>query len=160
MKERVKSALEKLRDSKDLPRVVKITPKLAKRWQAKVGDTMVIPAPIEVDEVMKMVPNGKLTTINHIRERLAKKHQATICCPLTTGIFARIAAEAAEELRKEGKKNITPYWRTLKADGEINPKYPGGLEYQKQLLLREGHRIIKKGKRFFVLNYENSLAKL
>ncbi len=59
MAKRVKSWQEKLTDSKDLPRVVKLTPKLARRWGAKLGDTFLIPAPIEVDEVMKRVPAAK-----------------------------------------------------------------------------------------------------
>ncbi|MEM2999158.1 MAG: hypothetical protein QXV09_00525 [Candidatus Bathyarchaeia archaeon] len=58
---------------------------------------MVIPAPIEVDELMRKVPVGKLVTINEIRAALARKHGAIIGCPLTTGIFAWVAAHAAEE---------------------------------------------------------------
>jgi len=127
-----KSWQEKLRDSKDLPKVEKITEKMSKRW----GEgTVVIPAPVEVNEI----------------SMLAKKHGATIGCPITTGIFAWIAANAAEEERREGKKSITPYWRTLKAGGIINPKYPGGNEEQKKMLEREGHKIIQKGKRYVVL---------
>ncbi|MDW8114179.1 MAG: MGMT family protein, partial [candidate division WOR-3 bacterium] len=118
-----------------------------------------IPAPIEVDEVMKKVPKGKLITINQIRNFLAKKHNATICCPMTTGIFAWVAAYAAEEIKAKGKKNITPYWRTLKTGGELNPKYPGGIKAQKTLLEKEGHKIIKKGKRYFVFNFEKYLVK-
>ncbi|MDH5495736.1 MAG: hypothetical protein OEY24_08575, partial [Candidatus Bathyarchaeota archaeon] len=89
-----KSWSEKLHDSKDLPRVEKITDKMSKRWGT---GTVVIPAPIEVDEMMRKVPKEKLITINQIRTTLAKKHGATIGCSLTTGIFARIAAEAAKE---------------------------------------------------------------
>lgn len=155
-----KSFKEKLLDSKDLPKVEKITPKMAKRLKAKPGDTLLIPAPIEVDEIMRKVPKGKLITINEIREYLAKKHNAKICCPMTTGIFAWISAYAAEEERTKGKKFITPYWRTLKTNGELNPKYPGGIEAQKILLEKEGHKIIKKGKKYFVDNFEKYLVKL
>lgn len=119
-----KSWQEKLADNKNLPKVVKIEGRMNTRWGT---GTMVIPAPIEVDEIMKKVPKGKLITINQIRELLAKRHCATIECPITTGIFAWIAANAAEEMVKEGKKNLTPYWRILKTDGEINQKYPGEL---------------------------------
>ena len=115
-----KSWVEKLADSKGLPKVEKITDKMSKRWGT---GTVVIPAPMEVNEMMRRVPEGKLITINEIRASLAKKHKATIGCPLTTGIFAWIAANAAEEQRQEGKKDITPYWRTLKTGGVINPKY-------------------------------------
>ncbi|HOP95707.1 MAG: MGMT family protein [Dictyoglomaceae bacterium] len=155
-----KSWQEKLADSKDLPRVEQITPKMAGRWGTKVGDTVVIPAPIEVDEIMRKVPRGKLITINDIRKKLAQKHGATIGCPITTGIFARIAAEAAAEEAVEGKKDITPYWRTLKAGGEINEKYPGGVEAQRKLLEEEGHKVIQKGKKYVVADFEKYLAKL
>ncbi len=133
-----KSWSEKLADSKDLPKVVPITEKMSKRWGQ---GTVVIPAPMEVDEIMKKVPKGRLTTINQIRKILAKKHNATISCPITTGIFAWISANATEEAKAEGKKNITPYWRTLKSDGRLNPKYPGGVEKQSAHLKEEGHMI-------------------
>jgi len=133
---------EKLADDKGLPKVEKITDKMSKRWGA---GTVAIPAPIEVDEIMKKVPKGKLITINQIREIIARKHKATIGCPITTGIFAHIAAHAAEEAAAEGRENITPYWRTLKSGGELNEKYPGGVEAQAARLRAEGH-IIEPGK--------------
>jgi hypothetical protein len=110
--------------------------------------------------MMKKVPRGKLITINEIREALAKKHKATIGCPITTGIFAWIAANAAEEQRQEGEKDITPYWRTLKTGGVINEKYLGGVEVQKKHLEEEGHKVIQKGRRYVVADYEKSLIKL
>jgi len=152
-----KSWSEKLKDNKDFPRVEEITEKMSKKWGT---GTVVIPAPMEVDEIMRKVPQGKLITINDIRAALAKKHNATIGCPICTGIFARIAAGAAEEQKQKGEKNITPYWRTLKAGGEINEKYPGGVEGQKKLLEKEGHEVVQKGKKYFVINFEKSLAKL
>jgi hypothetical protein len=146
-----KSWQEKLADPKDLPKTANIDGPLSKRW----GEgTFVIPAPLEVDEIMRRVPRGKLTTIDHIRKTLAKKHGATIACPITTGIFAWIAAHAAEEAAAEGKKKITPYWRTLKTGGEINPKYPGGVPALKKLLAAEGHKITQKRNRYFVEKYE------
>ncbi len=129
---------EKLADSKDLPRVVEITDKMSTRWGT---GTLVIPAPREVDEIMGKVPRGKLITVNQIREIVARKHGATIGCPLTTGIFANIAARAAEEAAAEGKENITPYWRTIKSKGELNEKYPGGVDAQAAHLREEGHTV-------------------
>ncbi|MCP8308281.1 MAG: MGMT family protein [archaeon] len=152
-----KSWQEKLADSKGLPVVEKITDKMSKKWGT---GTVVIPAPKEVDEIMKKVPEGKLITINEIREILAQKHGATIGCPITTGIFAWIAANAAKEVAEEGKKNITPYWRTLKTGGIINEKYPGGVEAQKKMLEKEGHKVIQKGKKFVVADFERNLVKL
>jgi len=146
----------KLADSKDLPKVETITGKMSTRWGT---GTVVIPAPIEVDELMRRVPKGKLVTVNEIRSELARKHGATIGCPITTGIFALIAARAAEEDESEGKKRVTPYWRTLKATGEINPKYPGGLAKQASRLRSEGHKVVTKGRRSFVADYERKLVK-
>ncbi len=145
----------KLADSKGLPRVVTISEKMSQRWGA---GTVVIPAPVEVDEIMRGVPRGKLITINEIRGVLAGRHGATIGCPMTTGIFAWIAANAAEEERAEGKSDITPYWRTLKTGGIINEKYPGGVEAQRGLLKQEGHRVIQKGRRYLVADFEKCLA--
>ena len=141
-KRQQKSWREKLADSKDLPK------------------TMVIPSPAEVDEVMRRVPKGRLATINEIRACLANKHGTDIACPMTTGIFAWIAAHAAEESRTAGEENITPYWRTLKTGGELNPKYPGGIPALKKLLAAEGHKVIKKGGRFLVADFDKKLAAL
>jgi len=152
-----KSWSDKLRDSKGLPKVQKISGKMSKRWGR---GTVVIPAPLEVDEMMRKVPRGKLVTVNEIRSALARKHNATIGCPLTTGIFAWIAANAAEDQKWQGNQDITAYWRTLKKGGVINAKYPGGVEAQKRLLEQEGHRVVQKGKRYVVADFEKSLARI
>ena len=69
-----KSWREKLLDSKDFPKVIEVTGKMSQKWGT---GTCVIPAPIEVDEIMKQVPEGRLTTINQIRGVLARKHHAS-----------------------------------------------------------------------------------
>ncbi len=150
-----KTWTEKLNDDEGLPKVEKITDKMSKRWGS---GTVVIPAPREVDELMKSVPEGKLTTINEIRAALARKHKATIGCPITTGIFAWVAANAAEESRQKGERMITPYWRTLKTGGVINEKYPGGAEGQKRLLEKEGHKAIRKGRNYIVVDHQKALV--
>jgi len=149
-----KSWREKLADSKGLPKVGKVTGKMSKRW----GEgRMVIPAPLEVDALMRQVPKGRVVTINELRAALAAKHNADFACPLTTGIFSWIAAHAAAEAEAEGEKQITPYWRTLKNGGELNPKYPGGVASLPKRLRAEGHQVIQKGKRSVVRDYEKSL---
>ena len=150
-----KSWQDKLADSKGLPKTGEIMGKMTTRWGT---GTMVVPAPIEVDEVMKKVPRGKLITINEIRSVLAQKHSVSIACPITTGIFAWIAAHASEEAAAAGRKSVTPYWRTLKAGGELNAKYPGGIPNLRRRLKAEGHQVVKKGKRYFVADLENSLV--
>jgi len=146
-----KSWREKLADDKGFPKKAKIDGKLSKRW----GEgTVVIPAPREVDAAMRKVGVGRLATIDSLRRSLARKHRTTIACPITTGIFAWIAANAADEAEAEGRKRITPYWRTLKAGGELNAKYPGGIANLRRRLAAEGHKVIQRGKRFFVADYE------
>jgi len=150
-----KSWREKLADSKGLPKTGRIEGRMTKRWGT---GTMVIPAPIEVDELMRRVPRGKLVTINELRTALAKKHRVGMACPITTGIFSWIAAHAAEESAQEGAKRITPYWRTLKSGGELNPKYPGGIPELSRRLRSEGHTIVQRGKRSLIVDFEKSLV--
>ncbi len=155
-----KSWREKLENPpKGLPKVVSGPPK----WEKRFGGTRVlVPTPLLVDELIRQVPKRKLVTVKQIRERLAKDFKADSACPLTTGIFIRIAAEVAEEDLRGRKKQITPYWRVLKADGSLNEKFPGGTKTQAARLKKEGHRIQpgvgKKPPK--VKDFEKSLQKL
>lgn len=79
--------------------------------------------------------------------------------PITAGVFVSIAAWASYQR----SDNETPYWRTLKANGELNVKYPGGVQAQKEKLEAEGHTIIQKGRtniRHYVKDYEKKLFEL
>ena len=120
------------------PKLVDVPPRMQR--QCGIG-TMLIPRPLDVDALIRTVPRGKLVTVNQIRARLAQEHRADVTCPLTTGIFIRIASEAAEEDRKAGKSRVTPYWRVLREGGRLNEKFPGGITAQAAKLKLEGHRI-------------------
>lgn len=123
------------------------------------GERMYFAPPADYDEIMKRVPFGKLLTAGKIREYFAKKNNADFTDPMTAGIFISIAAWASYQ-RTEDE---TPYWRTLKAKGELNPKYPGGIEEQRKRLEAEGHTIIQKGRKnikYYVENYEDALFEL
>jgi len=149
-----KSFNEKLHDSKDMPKIVEVTdPKAVARYG---GTKMLIAPPLAYDEVMKKAPEGKVTTTDCIRSYLAKKHGADYTCQLTAGLFINIAAHASAER----KTDETPYWRTLKKDGELNEKYPEGIDGQKFRLEMEGHKIIQKGKRYFVKDYKDKLFEI
>jgi len=156
---------EKLNNAKGLPKVVKITGRMSKRWLAgrsldegQGTGTVAIPAPKEVYDLMAKVPKGKLITINEIRTKIARKHKATIGCPITCGIFAWVSANAADEINGKGKN--MPFWRTLKSNGEINEKYPGGIQKQRKLLTEEGFKVFKKGEKYFVWDFEKKLVKI
>jgi hypothetical protein len=128
----------KLENSKDFPKIVSVPIK----WQKTYGKgTMVIPKPLDVDDLIRKIDYGKLATVNQIRVNLAKTYKADHTCPLTTGIFIRIVAETAEEDRRFGLKDITPYWRVIKSDGSLNPKFPGGIDDHEKNLESEGHKI-------------------
>ena len=146
-----------LNDSKDMPKFQTITD--AKNIEKYGGDKMYFAPPIEYDKVMKLVPYGKVTTSGNIREYFAKLSGADFTEPITAGIFTSIVAWASYQ--RSG--NETPYWRTLKANGELNPKYPGGMEEQRKKLESEGHTVIQKGRKnikYYVQNYENVLFEL
>lgn len=146
-----------LNDSKDMPKIQIITDE--KSIEKYGGNRMYFAAPIDYDKIMKRIPYGKITTVGAIREYFARTNDADFTEPITAGIFVSIAAWASYQ--RSGDE--TPYWRTLKANGELNPKYPGGIEAQKEKLKREGHTIIQKGRtniRYFVENYENALFEL
>ena len=149
-----KSWREKLAQDNGLPKVVRLDAADAKRWG---GKTLAIPAPREVDALMRTVPRGRVTTINELRAAIAKRHRAAASCPITTGIFSWVAAHAADEARAAGEQDITPYWRTLKKDGELNPKYPGGVAEVGRKLAAEGHTVVQKGKRTLVQDFERTL---
>ena len=140
-------------------KIVKIPPKMQQRFGR---GTMLIPRPPDVDAVVRRVRKGKLVTQSQIRDRLAADSPADCACPMTTGIFVRICAEAAEEDRKNGKKRITPYWRVIKDDGKLNEKFPGGASAQANKLRQEGFSIAHaKGKRPpKVRDFEKHLTKL
>jgi hypothetical protein len=121
-------------------KIVQIPP----RMQARFGKgTMVIPKPLDVDALIRRVHKGKMATVLQLREELARRSKVDVACPLCTGIFVRISAEAAEEERRAGKKSITPYWRVISSEGRLNPKYPGGVARQRRMLSAEGHKVLR-----------------
>ena len=146
---------EKLHNPGDLPKIEDLSEKQGGRaWFA--GAKMLIAAPMQYNELMAKIPEGKVTTVELIRAHLAKEAGADVTCPLTAGIFTNVCAHASVE-RSENK---IPYWRTLKSKGELNEKYPDGIDGQKLFLEMEGHTVIQKGRRYFVRDFEDKLFDL
>lgn len=157
-----KSWQEKMADKKGVPKILKLEKgfpcyNALHKMGAEVGDEVVLVNPREVETLMQQVPEGRLVTLVDICKKIAQQHGVKGCCTLTAGIFTMTAANAAEEMKAEGKTSNLPYWRTLKSNGELNPKYPGGLEQHARLLEKEGFSILHKGQRAFVQEYEKSL---
>ena len=126
-----------LADSKDMPKYQMITDE--KSIKKYGGNRMYFAPPMDYDKVMRLVPYGKLLTVGTIKEYFARRSGADFTEPMTAGIFVSIVAWASYQ-RNE---NETPYWRTIKANGELNPKYPGGVEAQKLMLEKEGHTVLQ-----------------
>lgn len=155
--ENTKNFNEMLQNSKDMPKIKEIAD--AESIKKYGGKKMFFAPPIAYDKVMKEIPRGKLILVGCIRDYFAQENHADFTDPITAGIFVSIAAWASFQ-RSEDK---TPYWRTLKANGEINSKYPISLLEQKKILEEEGHTVIKKGRkniRYFVKDYEEKIFKL
>ena len=146
-----------LHDSKDMPKFQTITDE--KSIEKYGGNRMYFAPPIDYDRVMREVPYGKVTTVGEIRDYFAKLSGADFTEPITAGIFVSIAAWASYQRSADE----TPYWRTLKANGELNEKYPGGIEAQRKKLEAEGHTVIQRGRkniRYYVKDYEKVLFDL
>ena len=120
------------------PKLVPVPDGMAKRLGHGM---MLIPTALEVDAMIRKIPRGQVRTLAQIRRRLARWHNVDVTCPLVTGIFLRIVAEAAEEDRLAGRQEITPYWRLVRDDGRLNAKFPGGIEAQARWLREEGHTV-------------------
>lgn len=146
-----------LHDSKDMPKTQIITDE--KSIAKYGGNRMYFAPPVDYDRIMRRVPQGMLTTVGAIREYFARENGADFTEPITAGIFVSIAAWASAQ--RSGDE--TPWWRTLKANGELNPKYPGGIQAQREKLEAEGHEIVQRGRkdiRFYVKDYEEYLFEL
>lgn len=143
-----------LADSKGMPRIQMVTDPATIRKYG--GDRMYFAPPIDYDRAMRRVPRGMVTTVGEIRAFFAREAGADFTEPITAGVFVSIAAWASFQRQADE----IPYWRTLKAGGELNPKYPGGVEAQREKLEAEGHTVIRRGRknfRYYVENYEKVL---
>lgn len=142
------------------PEIVKLPPNMPAAWGK---GTMVIVTPKIIDALVNTVSHGKLITIGAMRKKFAHDYETDTTCPLTTGIFLRIVAEAAEENRREDKNNITPYWRVVRDTGEMIDKFPGGIEAHAEKLKDEDLAILvtgRKGNKLVVADLEEHLQPL
>lgn len=154
-----KSWQKKMADKEGTPKILTLQENFpcynaAHKMGAQTGDQIVLVNPREVEALMRLVPKGKITTLMKICAKLARDYSAQACCTLTAGIFTMTAANAAEEMKAEGKLCDLPWWRTLKSSGELNTKYPGGIAGHAAWLEDEGFTILYKGNKSFVKDFE------
>ena len=97
----------------------------------KAGETMLIATPLIIKDYIQQIPKGQETTLAQMRKDLAATYHADKTCPVTSGIFLRIVAEAAWEEYQNGKplRNITPFWRILTEKSPTSKKLSFGTEF-------------------------------
>lgn len=104
------------------------------------GAKMLVPTPEMVDEYIRHIPEGVHTSLQQMRKDLAAENNADYCCPITSGIFLRIAAEASYEEYTAGKsiKKIAPFWRMIDAKAPAAKKLTFGTDFVKERRIAEG----------------------
>ncbi len=97
----------------------------------KAGSIMYISNPRTIDAYIRNIPKGKSVDIKTMRNDLAIEHDAEVTCPVTTGIFLRIVAEAANEQLQQGKalNKITPIWRVINPKMTLAAKFTFGTKW-------------------------------
>ena len=160
-----KTWLQKIEDKPNFPKILKLEKgfpcyNAMHKMGVEAGEPVVLVNPSEILPFMANVPEGKLITLQDICKQIALKHKVRGCCSLTTGIFIMSIANAVEEAKTTGNDPglvSVPYWRTLKSEGFLNEKYPGGIEAQRQLLLKEGFQLRSRGRKYQVMDYEKNI---
>ncbi len=106
----------------------------------RAGQMMLIPTPRLVDAYIRQIPKGQTVDIPTMRRDLAAEYHAEVTCPLTTGIFVRIAAEAAYEEYEKGKplSEITPFWRVISEKSPAAKKLSFGTALLREQRKKEG----------------------
>ena len=119
-----KSWLDKLNENKE-PKIKKIDIDFA---DIPAGSNMFIATPKLIDQYINEIGVGKRIDLKTMRKDLAIEHNADYTCPVTTGIFLRIVAEANYEKLQQGKhlEEITPFWRVIEPNSPLAKKLTFG----------------------------------
>jgi hypothetical protein len=130
-----KTWTEKLHVKKE-PQLIKIHKDF---WGYTKGDSMYISTPKIIENYIKQIAKGKSIDTITMRNDLAIENNAVFTCPLTTGIFLRIVAEAAYEQIEQGVplKNITPFWRIIEPTSALAKKLSFGKDVLIELRKKE-----------------------
>ena len=78
----------------------------------KAGEKMLISSPEVISSFISRIPVGTTITLKEMRHALAKEKGADNTCPVTTGIFLRIAIEEVLDGFKVDDTPI-PFWRVI-----------------------------------------------
>lgn len=107
-----------------------------------VGTRMLVASPALLDEFIRTLLPGQVVTVRDLRDELATRHRAEHTCPVSTGIFLRVVAEAAWEQHQAGAPlaSITPFWRVIDPGSELAAKLACGPDFIRERILAEQKR--------------------
>jgi hypothetical protein len=130
-----KNWLDKLNEHKE-PKIKRIDIDFA---DIPSGSNMLIATPKIIDQYIQEIGVGKCINIKTLRKDLAIEHNADYTCPVTTGIFLRIVAEANYEKLQQGKliEEITPFWRAIEPNSALAKKLTCGQDFIQQQIEKE-----------------------
>jgi ABC-type uncharacterized transport system ATPase subunit len=130
-----KTWLDKLNETKE-PKIKRIDIDFA---DIPAGSNMLIATPKIIDNYIQEIGVGKRIDTKTLRKDLALAHNADYTCPVTTGIFLRIVAEANYEKLQQGKhvKEITPFWRVIEPKSVLAKKLTFGQDFLLQQIEKE-----------------------
>jgi len=130
-----KSWLDKLNENKE-PKIKRIDIDFA---DIPAGSNMFIATPKLIDQYINELGVGKRIDLKTLRKDLAIEHNADYTCPVTTGIFLRIVAEANYEKLQQGKhlEEITPFWRVIEHNSALAKKLTFGQDFLLEQIEKE-----------------------
>jgi alkylated DNA nucleotide flippase Atl1 len=132
--------------------IVQIAPQL-ERFFGTSG-RMLKPCVATVAALVAQIPSGQVVTSDVLRRKLADQFGVEVACPYDTKM-ALLAISNDSSLNQSGLN--LPYWRVIKTNGELNPKYPGGLEAHVAFLQAEGFTVDDSGKKPRIKPFKDKL---
>jgi len=128
--------LEKLQ-TKKTPLVKKVESDFA---DIQAGSTMLVATPQIFEDYVYKIKRGDSKNLKQIRADLARLYSANSTCPVTTGIFLRIVAEANYERMSHGvaAEKVAPFWRAIAPGSSLARKLSFGEDMLIELRKAEG----------------------
>ena len=103
----------------------------------KAGERILISSPRSIANYIEIILYGTEKPVKLMRRELAENANADNTCPLTCGIFLRIAIEASIEQSNGAKPNL-PFWRVIDRNCSLINKLPISEKYLTELRTSEG----------------------
>ena len=103
----------------------------------KAGERILISSPRSIANYVAKIPYGTEKSVKLMRLELAENANADNTCPLTCGIFLRIAIEASIE-QSNGTKPDLHFWRVIDRNSSLIKNLPISEKYMTELRTSEG----------------------